>query len=284
MTDYRIARDRWDRPYVSTDGQPLQFAPGQKTPINGEPYTRISTLAGALEDKSGLIDWSAARAMIGLVKNESLYAQVAHLASAFPDPWAVPEGKKPLKELVKRAQDIGGSNNASGLGTAFHGLTELLDGTGQLPEYIPTQLRPWIEEYARVMADFESVLVEPFVVNDSLKTAGSPDRYLRHKPTGTVYCADLKSGTDEPSYPMKVTVQVAIASRAVQYDQATGNRTPIECDPNWGIMIHTPIRSATPRCDLYWLDLSKGYDLAELGVRVREAKKVPKLKRVGDAA
>lgn len=280
MTDYRIVRDFWDRPYVTTDGQPLQYVNGQKAPINAEPYTRMSTLAGALDDKSGLIDWVAAKAMIGVAKNESIYAQVSHLASAFPDPWSVPEGKKPLKELVRKAQELGGSSDAAGLGTAFHGLTEILDTDGKQPEFIPTQLHPWIDAYREALTGWEPVLVEPFVVNDDLHVAGNPDRYLRHKKTGIVYCADIKSGTDEPNYPLKVTIQVALAAHSIQYDQATGLRTPIECDQRWGLLIHAPIRQPEPKCDLYWLDLSRGWELAQLAVRVRESKRLPKLKRI----
>jgi hypothetical protein len=56
-----------------------------------------------------------------------------------------------------------------------------------------------------------------------------------------VYAADDKTGVDEPNYPLKPTVQVAIASRGSLYDQSTGKRTPIECDQERGIIIHTPI-------------------------------------------
>jgi hypothetical protein len=267
---------------VSTDGQPLQYSEGRTAPVNAEPYTRISTLSGALDDKQVLIDWSAARAMIGMVKNDSIAAQVAHLSSAFPDPWAVAEGKKPLKELVRRAQDIGGSSDAAGMGTAMHGLCEEFD-SGRTPGFVPGQLRPWIEarQAALAAAGLKPFLIEPFVVNDDLKVAGNPDRYLLHEETGQVFAADDKGGSHEPDYPLKVTIQVAVASRATRYDQATGKRAQIECNQKWGILIHTPTRDSGPaHSDLYWLDLERGWALAELATRVRELKKVPKLKRI----
>jgi hypothetical protein len=289
VTDYTIVRDWHERPFVTTDGGPLQFVKGRKTPINAEPYTRISTLAGMLDDKSGLIDWAAARAIIGLVKQDldarrrdcdgAIYAQVAHLISAHSDPWKVPEGKKPLKELVRKAKELGGSEDASGAGTAAHGIWECID-KGFTPDYIPRGLTAWTAARTEALADFEPVLVEPFVVNDELKAAGSPDRYLLHKPTGIVYAADDKTGTDEPSYPRKVKIQVAIASRAVLYDQATGERTPIECDQKRGILIHTPIQTSAPRCHLYWLDLSEGWEDAQLAAQNRDRRNVSKLERV----
>lgn len=280
MTDYSIVRDYWERPFVTSDGGPLRFEKGRKSPINAEAYTRISTLAGALDDKGGLIDWSSARAMIGTVKSAAISAQLAHLISAHEDPWAAEEGKKPLKALVKRAQELGGSEDAAGLGTAFHGLCEQLDKTGAMPEYVPRHLIPWVEARQAALAEWEPLHIEPFVVCDELRAAGSPDRYLRHKLTGLVVCADDKTGTSEPDFGLKVTVQVAIGSRAVLYDQSTGNRTPIECAQNVGLMIHTPIRDTVPRSDLYVLDLNVGWRLANLAVEVREARKFPKLKRM----
>lgn len=278
MTDHSIVRDRWGRPYITQNGEPLRYKPGGKTPINAEGYTRISTLAGTLDDKGNLSDWLAARALMGVVKSEALFAQAAHLVSAHKDPWAVPEGKKPLKELVASAQALGGSEDASGLGTAFHGLCEVLD-EGRNPQYVPRQLEPWIEARQAAIEEFDPVLIEPFVVNDELKSAGNPDRYLLHRPTGIVYAADDKTGSSEPDFPLKVTIQVAIASRSVLYDQTTGKRTPIKCDQSKGLLVHTPIRDVRPRSNLYWLDLNKGWEYAKLAVQVREARKLPKLTR-----
>lgn len=289
VTDYTIVRDYWDRPFVATAEEPLRYVKNRKTPINAEAYTRISTLAGSLDSKDGLIDWACARAMIGLVKQDlearrrdhdgAIYAQMAHLISAYPDPWKVPEGKKPLKELVRRAKELGGSDDASGAGTAAHGIWECID-KGIIPEYIPRHLQPWTKVRTEALKDFESVLVEPFIINDELKAAGSPDRYLRHKPTGIIYAADDKTGTDEPSYPRKVNIQVAIASRGSLYDQKTGKRTLIDCSQEWGILIHTPIQTDTPRCDLYWLNLTEGWADAQLAAANRDNKNASKLQKI----
>ena len=281
MTDYNVQRDHFGRPWISQDGGPLRYESGRRSPVNAEAYTRISTLAGALDDKSALVDWSAARAMLGLVKSDSLHAQVAHLASAHVDPWAIPAAKRPLKDLVAKAQELGGSADASGLGTSFHGLSEIIDA-GERPEFAPKQLIPWLVAYRDEMSNWESVLIEPFVVNDELKVAGSPDRYLRNRTTGEVFAADIKTGTSEPDFPMKVTIQVAIAAHSELYDQETGTRTPIECSQERGVLIHAPIRGGgVPRVDVYDnLDLVEGWRLAKLAVEVREARKFPKLKRI----
>lgn len=258
--------------------EPLKYVPERKTPINAEAYTRISKLAGMLDDSQGLIDWVAAHAMLGLVKDEGLHARVTHLAIAHRRPW-YSDGKKPLKELVNRCKDKGGASYASDMGTAFHGVCEVRDGGGN-PDFVPRGMQPWIDAREAALEEFEHVLIEPFIVNDQVKAAGNPDRYLRHKKTGIVYAADDKTGVDEPEYPLKVTVQVAIASRGCLYDQRTGKRTPVECDQNRGILIHTPILTDQPRSTLYWLDLEKGWELAELSAKVRDENKVGKLQKV----
>ncbi len=268
---------------MSADGGPLRFESGRKGPVNAEPYTRISTLSGGLDDKGGLVDWAAAMAMMGVVKSKSIYAQLAHLVSAHESPWYVPSAKKPLKELVAQAKELGGASDAAGMGTALHGIWEIIDNGGT-PQFVPEEMRPWIEARQAALADFEPVLVEPFVINDDLKVAGNPDRFLRHKPTGKVYAADDKTGADENKYPLKVTIQVAIASRSVLYNQQTGERTPIECDQDRGLLIHTPIRTDVPRCDLYWLDLNAGWDLARLSATVRDSKRIDKLVKFGEEA
>ncbi|WP_433568104.1 PD-(D/E)XK nuclease family protein (plasmid) [Nocardia sp. CA-151230] len=279
MTDHAVKRDYFGRPFVSQDGQPLRYEEGRKTPVNAVAYTRVSTLAETLDDKSGLLDWSAANAAVGVVRDASLYAQLAHLVSAYRDPWQDPVGKKQLKPLVARAQQVAGSDDAAGMGTAFHGLTEIVD-QGRRPEFAPPPLIPWLSEYQTAMADWEVLDTEVFVVNDELQTAGSLDRLLRHRKTGRVVVGDLKTGKSEPDYPLKTTVQVAIYARGERYDQESGARAPLheEIDLDHGLLIHAPIRGGgEPKVTPYPLDLAKGWEFAQLSLQVRAARKLPKL-------
>ena len=273
MTDYSVRRDRWDRPYVTRDGGPLKFD-GTK-PLNCTPYVRVSTLAGSLDDKAGLVDWAACNAAVGVVRDKALYAGIAHLASAHPRPW-YSEAKKPLKELVARAQELGGASSAADMGTAFHGFTEIVDAGG-FPEFAPDELVPWLDAYSAAMADWEVVDAEPFLVCDELEVAGSADRVLRHRVTGQTVVADIKTGTDEPRYPLKVTMQVAAYARSVHYDQQSGDRRELGADLNVGLMIHVPIKTETPVCKLYPLDLTTGWRLARLAKQVRELRRMKPL-------
>lgn len=281
MTDHTIKRDFFKRPWVTTDGGPLQYRPDRKSPTNAVAYTRISTLAETLADKAGLLDWAAANAAVGVVRDPAIYAQIAHLTSAHRDPWQVPEAKAQLKPLVARAQQIAGSEDAAGLGTALHGLTQLCD-EGTDPEFVPPPLRPWIAAYRERLTQWEVLDCEPFLVVDEIQGAGSMDRLLRHRSTGRIVCADIKTGTQEPDYPLKVTMQVAMYSRGERYNQETGERTPLhpDVDLDHGLLIHVPIRSGEPRAELYPLDLVEGWELAKIAVRVRAARKMAKLAAV----
>lgn len=272
ITDYTVVRDFYDRPYVTTDGGPLRYEPGRKAPINARPYTRVSTLAGTCDDKSNLATWAACNAVVGVVRDKALHAQVAHLASAHADPWNS-DGKTPLKQIVEQAQKIGGSDHASGMGTAFHGLTEIIDAGGQ-PEFAPDELLPWLDAYQKALSDWDVVDVEPFLVCDELEAAGSADRVLQHKITGQIVVGDIKTGDNEPKYPLKVTCQVAIYAHGMKYDQETGHREPIGADLVQGMLIHVPIRAKKPRCDLYPLDLKTGWDAAKLSVKVRQYRRM----------
>lgn len=278
ITDHTISRDRWGRPYVSNDGGPLKFVKGKATPVNAEGYTRVSTLAGALDDKSNLGDWLAANAMVGMVKDPSISSQIGSLTSKYGDPWYAPEGKKALKPLIKRAQEAGGSDRASGMGTSMHEFTEVID-EGRWPEYAPAELVPWLHAYRERMEEFECLGMELFVVNDELKTAGSFDRLWR-MPDGRVVVADLKSGRSDPSYPGKVEIQVALYSHSERYNQQTGERAPIhdELDKDVGLLVHAPILGGgNPEVKLYELDLVRGWENAKLAAAVRLARKTSPL-------
>ena len=57
MSELEIPRDRWGRPLI--------------TPVGGgkpEPYTRVSTLAKTLDDKTALSKWMCRQTAIGLAR------------------------------------------------------------------------------------------------------------------------------------------------------------------------------------------------------------------------
>ena len=89
---------------------------------------------------------------------------------------------------------------------------------------------------------------------------------------GRVVVADLKSGKSEAAYPFATTVQIATYAHGDRYDPETGERSPIheDLDVTSGLLIHLPPSGG---CELYELDLIRGWQAAQLAVKVREAQK-----------
>ncbi|AXQ65162.1 exonuclease [Gordonia phage Schmidt] len=273
MTDYNVLRDRWGRPWVSQDGGPLQFEGRKKTPTNAVAYQRVSTVAGSMDDKSNLDTWHSAQAMVGVMREKSIAAQLGSLMSKFRDPWT--QAKPQMRQLVARALTAASTDDGSGKGTAFHEFTEVVDAGGW-PEFAPVEFTPFLEAYQALMQDWEVLEVEPFLIVDELQLAGSMDKLLRHKATGTIAAADLKSGKSDPDYIAKVEIQVACYAHGVKYDQATGERTPLhpDIDLGHGLLIHVPVRDATPeRAATYPLDLDRGWEAAKIARKVADYRK-----------
>ncbi len=115
-----IARDRWGRPLI--------------TPIGGgKPigYTRVSTLAKAIDDTEGLTQWKLRQAIIGLTRRSDLIS----LAASKTD------DKATLNRVAKEAMDAADSGAAANTGTALHSFTETADLKGDLTR-VPTSTGP----------------------------------------------------------------------------------------------------------------------------------------------
>ena len=159
------------------------------------------------------------------------------------------------------------------------------------------EFEPWLAAYHEAMDIFEVLDDECFVVADDLedpdsaadiRCAGNFDRLLRLKreikgiPAGTVVIGDIKTGKQDDEYAMKVFIQLAIYAHSVRYDQETGRRWPIHEDLSheWGVLIHVPFSGGgQPRCDIYPIDLTEGWRLAQLSMDITQSRKLRVYKR-----
>lgn len=284
MTDYSIQRGPFGKPWVTRDGQPLQWVEGESRPTNGFLYGRPSELAGNLDMKDNLKSYNQARAAFGIVKDKAIAWQLRALVSEFEDPWT--HAKDEVKSLLKLAEKIGGDEHKAGIGTAIHRLCHLRDIEADII-YPVSQLDVWLDcYYEAVQSRYEVLGDEYFVVCDDLddpdgpndiRVAGNFDRLLRDRQTGEVVIGDIKSGKQDPDYAMKPTIQVAIYARSQRYDQETGKRTPIheELNVSKGVLIHLPYNGGgKPECTLYPLDLDEGWRLAQLSADITRARKM----------
>jgi hypothetical protein len=243
-----IPRDRWGRPLIEPEG-------GGKA----VPYTRMSTLAKALDDKTALTKWKQRQTIIGLAARPDL-VQVAQ---------SVKGDDRKLDEIAETAMVAAESERAANLGTALHALSEQVDAGADIND-LPEWARADMTAYRAALAGIEILAMEMFVVVDEIQAAGTFDRLVR-LPDGRVVVADLKTGKHEPRYPMGVTQQIAGYSRGHLYDpekHRIGHLPTLGISQDVGLLIHAPAGTGT--CDLYLLDLHVGWDLVRVSLAVRE--------------
>ncbi|RJO79331.1 hypothetical protein D5S18_03090 [Nocardia panacis] len=272
MTDYRVQRDRWGRPLLIPKGE-----------TEREPYTRASTLAKALDDGAGLMNWKAAMVALGVVQDRPLSARVAALLSR-DGHHAYANNKSAMRDITERAMVAAGSGRAADSGTALHELAEVVDA-GRWPAVMPPEAEGPMRAYAETMTAAGVTVLdsEPFLAVDDIRSAGSMDRLI--KLDGKVMCADIKSGTNNSKYPLGVTCQTAIYAHGERYHIEDDSRTPLHPD----IELATAVLIEIPRepnkygkyeVPLYALDIEYGWDAVQLALRLREVRKIPALRRI----
>jgi hypothetical protein len=251
-----IPRDRWGRPLIVP-------------PEGGEPiaYTRVSTMAKALDDLNNLMAWKQRKTAVGLLRRPDLMTRVAGVVANGNDDvdWAV---KKDLNRICEEACEAAGASTGRSAGTGFHSLTEAID-KGDEPLFVPEADKPRLEAYREATAGYEPLEIELFVVNDDIRCAGTFDRLYRC-PDGRVRVADLKSGKSEADYPLATATQIATYAHGWRYfpnEDGTADRLRIheDLDLTEGLLIHLP---ASGGCRVIPLDLERGWQAARTAAYV----------------
>jgi len=255
-TDAPIQRDRWGRPLIE--------------PIDGGKviaYTRVSTLAKALDDKTALTKWKQRQTVLGIATRPDLIM----LAQALSNKKELDnDDKKRLDEVCESAMDASQSDSAANKGTAVHALTEQVD-QGVDIDTMPELVRGDLLAYRAAMAGITVLETERFVVVDEVEAAGTFDRLVR-LPDGRMVIADVKTGLHEPKYPHGAATQMAMYARGHLYDAKAGrigHLPSMGVDTSVGLLIHMPVGKGI--CDLYEMDLNVGWGLAQVSVAVKKA-------------
>jgi hypothetical protein len=256
-----IPRDRW--------GRPLIVPPSGGKPIG---YTRVSTLAKALDDKTSLMDWKCRQTAIGLARRPDLVSKTS----------AVGENRAALNEVVKEALAAAASDRAANVGTALHAFTERIDAGEQPGDLVPHTDPLYLDlcAYREATKHLGMEAAELFVVCDELQAAGSFDRLVTIPDIGMAV-ADLKTGQHEPDYPHGVAQQIAIYANSTLYDPEQGRIAALAdlgVRTDVGLLIHLPAERGI--CDLYLIDLEHGWQLAQAAVAVRAAYKTKPLTKL----
>lgn len=293
MTDYRIKRGPWGKPYVTRDFGPLDWPEGARDPLNGFLYSRPSDISGNLDTKENLSPYQQCQVVVGLMLDSAYGGSLAMQFKALVSEHGLKtweNAKGDVKDLLKQSRAKGGEEHKSGLGTGFHRYAHLRDIGAEV--ILPTkELEPWLDCYEEAMSRFEVLDDEIFIVCDDLdkpdteedvRAAGNFDRLLRDKVTGEILIGDIKTGKSDHEWAMKVHIQLALYAHGVRYEQETGRRWPIHEDLSLtkGVMIHVPLQGGgEPCCDIYPVDLVEGWRLAKMSNDITASRKMRVYKR-----
>lgn len=257
LQNVEIPRDRWGRPMI---------LPPKGT--RRQAYRRVTTFVGCLDDMNGLIKWKARQVAYGMGQRRDLV-----MAAAAADP----DDKKTLGDVAEKAAEHALSSAGATVGTAVHSLTERID-RGKPLGAVPHEAEADLKAYREATDAIEWLGIESFRVHDDWKVAGTADRIGRLH--GRLKIFDIKTGSID--FPHKMAMQLAMYARSVPYDIATDRRgeDPEQVDLNTGIIIHLP--AGQGRCDLYEIDIAKGWGACLLAHKVWDWRGTKELTRLTD--
>lgn len=220
-------------------------------------YSRSSGYGKILEDLNALMGWKCRMVLLGVLAKPGLMERAKYVAN----------NRNGLALVAEQALEAGGATAQATRGTSVHSLTEYVDQGHwetlvDLPDLILNDLRAYrntLDEY-----EVDPLSMEQFTVQDALRCAGTFDR-LVHIPQPCPVClkqtyiADLKTSSTV-NYPHSWAVQLAIYANSERYDIPTRERSPMDVCKHRGVLIHLPAEQA--ECDLYWIDIAKGWEIA----------------------
>jgi hypothetical protein len=194
---------------VDRRGERITVLANPKDGPRGRYYGRASSFGKPLEDKRKIEQADQRRIAYAFGRHPELVAQAQAVKSYEDD-------RDELQAIAAKAVEYGKGAVASTRGTAFHRLRERRDQGEDLSYLDPLTLQG-LATWERLLAPFEVVNSEQFVVNDELEAAGTYDALLRlvrtltirHPKTGEVLgvlergeavCGDLKSGRWGPDW------------------------------------------------------------------------------------
>jgi len=246
-----VRRDRFGRPYIKQ-----AVNPGKEL-----AYTRVTTVAEVLDDRFNLELWKQRQVATGLAMRPDLVA----LAASHPG------DKAALDRVCSDAMDAAASSAVANLGTSVHAFVHQIN-QGQEASNVPATLIGDLAAYTVAMQPWEVLRSETMVVLDPLLVAGTFDILVRHRKTGQVRIADVKTGSGAVTYGQQaIAVQLALYSRGEIYHHDTGDREILSCDQEQGLVIHLPVGRGA--CTLFDVDLSAGWEAAQRALWVRDWRK-----------
>jgi hypothetical protein len=244
MTD-KIKRDRFKRPIV-----------------DGEPYTRPSTLGKTLDDQGGLMKWGQRTVAFGLADRPDLLAMMQTIDRT---------DRKAVNDLCERAGEAGGATLRRELGTAIHKVMECSwsDPDYQPPAQFAGHVRAVNEQLRKCGLSVVPDSFERFVVNKQFKTAGSFDLCVTDGTTR--FIADLKTGASMDYGALGFAIQLCCYALSETFYDGEQHTPMWDVSQTEGVIIH--IQPDDETCTIYKLDLTVGLGALQLALGVRSMRK-----------
>lgn len=247
MSHAEPKRDRYGRPLIQIDGDVV-------------PYSRVTTIAKALEDEGGLARWKMRQVVSGMAHRPDL----VKLASTTDE-------KGMLDRIAEDALAAVGTDAAANTGTALHALVEKV-GLG-MPIKVHEDMRADLEAFEQAVSGITITHRELFVVHDDHQYAGTLDMIVEHPAYAYPLVADLKTGRDLSWSWRSIAVQLAgYANAQHAYDVVTNERRPMpELDTSIGLVLHLP--AGQGEATWYEVDIVAGRYALEQSLWVRKWRK-----------
>lgn len=238
--------------------------------IDGQPYTRVSTLAKTLDDTRALMDWTARITALGLAKSEDLIAAVATTD---------PDDKNTLNKIVGQAKERAASTAKATIGTAVHAATELVDRGHDL-NGLPDKVKLDAHAYRDTITTHRltPLAAEMFVVCEELQCAGTFDRLLQGPNRCLIGDIKTSGNPDTAKYAaLAWAIQLAVYAHAKPWIPGRGIVDWADVglpqpDLLRGLVIH--IVQGTGQVKLYSINLTGGWVAAQVAAEVRDLRNI----------
>lgn len=273
----------------------MPLLPGESGPKSGGEHvsrgcTRMTNIAGALEDTRALSVWEQGMGLIGLAKSPALYEELVLLVQQaeqegtdferLRDYPALKEAlaggahdqKSQESSIIGRAKAIAGAGNAAQKGTNRHTAWEHRGRTDQLIGTPAMQQQTLAVEHLLKEAGLQRVpaLSERVVRNTRLNAVGRFDDVLLEQSTGRLLIADLKTKATKFYSWLAVDIQLAGYARAewmLMEDSRGYEEGPYDyVDLTEGVILHAP--SDGSPAYLRRADLVRGWEAAQVARQV----------------
>lgn len=231
--------------------------PDPEVPAKRKLFSRVTTVAKALDDEYGLGVWEKRMVAQGIAARPDL--ALAVLAAT---------DDKELDKSAELAKECAGGNVGSRHGKAFHAISERVDRGEKVK--LPSSFRADLDAYLKAMSCFETDTIERLVMLSDIGVAGTLDRLVRvlGHPEWGLCVLDIKTGDVERKWT-SILVQITLYARAkLWFDLESQSYKPMpEVNQDIGFVMHVPRGEGT--ATLYQLDLTLGDEIIFQCLEVR---------------